>query len=56
MFAKLHQSGATATVTAPYWPHKPSFQYLHHMANETIHYSASRDLFFPKRHGSREGV
>jgi hypothetical protein len=54
--AKIHQSGAIATVIAPYCPHKPWFQHLHNMATETIHYPASRNLFPPGRHGSREGV
>jgi hypothetical protein len=54
--AKLHQSGAPTTVIAPYWPHKPWLQHLHSMATETIHYPPSRDMFFPGRHGSREGV
>jgi hypothetical protein len=36
--AKLRQSGAAATVIAPYWPHKPWFQDLHSLAIETIHY------------------
>jgi len=54
--AKLRQSGAAATVIAPYWPHAPWFQDLHSSAVETIHYPPSRDLFFPGRLGSREGV
>jgi hypothetical protein len=55
-FATLRLSGAAATVIAPCWPHKPWFHDLHNMATETIHYPASRDLVFPGRHGSREGV
>jgi hypothetical protein len=54
--AKIRQLGAAATVIAPYWPHKPWFKDLYSLATETIHYPASRDLFFPGRHGSREGV
>jgi hypothetical protein len=54
--AKLHESDASTTVIAPYWPHKTWLQHPHNMATETIHYPASRDLFFPGGHGSREGV
>ena len=34
--AKLLNSGAAATVIAPYWPKKPWFFHLAAMANETI--------------------
>jgi hypothetical protein len=47
--AKIHQSGATPTFIAPYCPQKPWFQHLHSLATATIHYPASRDLFFPGR-------
>jgi hypothetical protein len=56
LFAKLHLSGAKATVIAPYWPHNSWSQQLHNMAPETIHFPASRDMFFPIRHGSHEDV
>jgi hypothetical protein len=36
--------------------HKPWFQELHSMANDTIPYPATHDPFFPWRRGSREGV
>jgi hypothetical protein len=45
--AKLHESGAAATVIAPHWPHKPWFQQLYYMATEAIHYPATHDLFPP---------
>jgi hypothetical protein len=53
---KLHQSGASSTVIASYWPHKPWFQQLHNMATETIHYPAKHDNFFSGWQGSLEGV
>jgi hypothetical protein len=54
--AKLGQSHATATVIAPYWLNKTWYHDLKRLATATVHFPASRDLFFPGRLGTRAGV
>ena len=54
--AKLRRSGAEATVVAPLWGDRAWFQSLLEAADDYVVYPPSRDLFFPGRRGSREGV
>jgi hypothetical protein len=54
--AKLLNSGAAATVIAPYWPKKPWFAHLAAMASETIDMPPSRDLFSPQKRLGQGGV
>jgi hypothetical protein len=54
--AKLGQAQAAATVVAPYWPNKTWYHALQRLASATVHFPATRDLFFPGRLGTREGV
>jgi hypothetical protein len=54
--AKQDQSQAPATVIAPYWPNKTWYHALSRLATATLHFPASRDLFFPGRLGKRAGV
>jgi hypothetical protein len=56
LVAKLHSSGAAATVVAPHWVGESWHQLLLGLSTEVIIYPPARDLFFPGRHGAREGV
>jgi hypothetical protein len=49
--AKLSQSQAAATVIAPYWPNKTWYHALARLAHTTLHFPATRDMFFPGRLG-----
>jgi hypothetical protein len=53
---KLAQSQAAAKVVAPYWPNKTWYHAFARLADTTLHFPAARDLFFPRRLGTREGV
>ncbi len=53
---KLEQSGAAATVIAPYKPNKPWFYLLSEMATETVEMPTNHDLFSPQKHRGHEGV
>ena len=54
--AKLGQAQAPATAVVPYWPNKTWYHVLHRLASPTVHFPATRDLFFPGRLGTHEGV
>jgi hypothetical protein len=54
--AKLLQSGAEATIVAPYSPNKQWYQDRRYLAAETLHYPPSRDLLFPGRLETHGGV
>jgi hypothetical protein len=54
--AKMFQSQAAATVTAPYRPNKTWYHALARLADTTLHFHAARDLFFPGWLGKHEGV
>jgi hypothetical protein len=56
LVVKLRNSGAGATVIAPYWPKKPWFLHLSEMASETIDMPPETDLFFPQKQLGRGGV
>jgi hypothetical protein len=57
LVAKLRESGAAATVVAPYRPYKPWYQdEPHRLAAQTIHFPPARDLLFPGRLGKHAGV
>ena len=55
LVAKLRQSGAAATVIAPYWPKKPWFHHLSQMATESVDMPPSRDLFSPQKQQGHGG-
>jgi hypothetical protein len=52
----LGQEQALATVVAPYKPNKTWYHALQRLACATVHFRATRDLFFPGMLGTREGV
>jgi hypothetical protein len=54
--AKLDQSQAPATVIAPNWPNKTWYHAFARLTTATLHFPASRDLFFPGRLGKRAGA
>ena len=54
--AKIRQSGAGATVVAPYWPQQPWFPLLSDLASEIIKFPPCYDLFSPWRQPGHEGV
>lgn len=56
LVAKLRQSGASATVIAPRWPTMPWFHHLSELADESIDFPPSADLFSPRRQPERAGV
>ena len=56
LVAKMHRSGAAATVVAPHCVGESWHQLLLGLSTEVIIYPLARDLFFPGRHGAREGV
>jgi hypothetical protein len=56
LVAKLRQSGAAATIIAPYWPKKPWFAHLEEMSSETVVMPPSKDLFSPQQRQGRGGV
>jgi hypothetical protein len=49
--ANLAQAQAAATVIAPFWPNKPWYHAFARLATGTLHFPATRDLFFPGRLG-----
>ena len=53
---KLRNSRAAATVVVPAWRSTAWFQQLQQMSEDMIVYPPAKDLFFPGRHGAREGV
>ena len=53
--AKLRQSGAAATIIAPYWPKKAWYAHLADMSSEQIIMPPSHDLFSPQRQQGRGG-
>ena len=52
---KLQNSGAKATVIAPYWPKKPWFIHLSEMSSETVDMPPKTDLFFPQKSWDKGG-
>ena len=56
LVVKLRQSGAAATIIAPYWPKKPWFAHLANMASETVIMPPSHDLFSPQKRLGQGGV
>jgi hypothetical protein len=53
---KLCNSGAEATVIAPYWPRKPWFILLSEISIETVDMPPETDLFVPQKQLGREGT
>ncbi len=53
---KLRQSGAAATVVAPFWPKKAWFIHLSALASETVDMPSSSDLFSPQRRLGQGGA
>ncbi len=56
LIVKMRNSGAWATVIAPYWPKKPWVVLLTEMSTETVDMPPNKDLFSPQKRLGQGGV